>query len=245
MYDPDLSLFVLDAGIRLLERKAADLLYLSLSDWVQHRYAPGEAESDAFHRAIDHRVARMVALGAVVGITGDHGMNDKSREDGTPNVVFLEDELNARFGEGAVRVICPITDPFVRHHGALGSFVRVYRKNATGLDVLMQATRSLPGVELVLEGPAAAERFELPLDREADFVAISERNAVIGATQAEHILDFGARLRSHGGISEQVVPLILSRPLNMKYQQVTQTRRLRNFDVFELAINGVQASTAD
>lgn len=245
MYDPDLSLFVLDAGIRLLERRAADLLYLSLSDLVQHRYAPGEPESDAFHRAIDHRVARMVALGAVVGITGDHGMNDKSREDGTPNVVFLEDELNGRFGAGSVRVICPITDPFVRHHGALGSFVRVYRKNATGLDALMQATRSLPGVELVLDGPGAAERFELPLDREADFVAISQRDAVIGATKAEHILDFGARLRSHGGISEQAVPLILSRPLNKKYRQIAETRRLRNFDVFELALNGAEAPPRD
>ncbi|MGA2991120.1 MAG: hypothetical protein ABSD88_11655, partial [Candidatus Korobacteraceae bacterium] len=172
---------------------------------------------------------------------GDHGMNDKSREDGTPNVVFLEDELNARFGEGAVRVICPITDPFVRHHGALGSFVRVYRKNATGLDVLMQATRSLPGVELVLDGPGAAERFELPLDREADYVAISRRDAVIGATRAEHIVEFGTRLRSHGGISEQAVPLIVSRPLNMKYLHIAESRRLRNFDIFELALNGAES----
>ena len=239
MYDPDLSIFVLDAGIRLLERGAAELLYLSLSDLVEHRYAPGEPESDAFHRAIDQRVARMVALGAVVGITGDHGMSDKSNADGTPNVVFLEDELNGRFGAGAVRVICPITDPFVKHHGALGSFVRVYRKDVTALSALMQATRSLPGVELVLDGPSAAERFELPLDREGDFIAISRRDVVIGATQAEHVMEFGARLRSHGGISEQTVPLIASRPLNKKYLHIAESRRLRNFDVFELAINGV------
>ena len=144
MYDPDLSLFVLDAGIHLLARKAVDILYLSLSDLVQHGHTPGEPESDAFHRAIDQRVAKMVALGAVVGITGDHGMNDKSRADGTPNVVFLEDELNARFGEGTVRVICPITDPFVMHHGALGSFVRVYRKNSIDLDVLMELQGRYP-----------------------------------------------------------------------------------------------------
>jgi phosphonoacetate hydrolase len=241
MYDPDLSLFVLDAGICLLERGMADLLYLSLSDWVQHRYAPGEPESDEFYSAVDRRVARMIARGAVVGITGDHGMNDKSREDGSPNVVFLEDELNGRFGAGSVRVICPITDPFVQHHGALGSFVRIYRKGATDLDALMQATQSLPGIELVLDGASAAARFELPLDREADFIAIGERNVVIGATRAEHLVEFGRRLRSHGGLSEQPVPLIISRPLTSQHLRIAETRRLRNFDIFELALNGVRS----
>src|SRR6516164_10352 len=126
MYSPDLSLFVLDAGIKLLEQDRADLFYLSLSDLVQHAHGPGEPEADAFHSAVDARVGRLAGLGAVVGLIADHGMNDKTNPDGTPRVVFLEEELNRRFGPNAVRVICPITDPFVKHHGALGSFVRVY-----------------------------------------------------------------------------------------------------------------------
>jgi len=125
MYSADLSLFVLDAGVALLARGMARLLYLSLSDYVQHAHAPGAPEADAFNRAIDDRVQRFVELGALVGLVADHGMNDKALPNGEPNVIFLEDELNRRFGAGAVRVICPITDPFVRHHGALGSFVRV------------------------------------------------------------------------------------------------------------------------
>ncbi len=244
MYDADLSLFVLDAGIRLLERGAVDLLYLSLSDTIQHTYAPGEPESNAFHRAIDQRVGRLVGLGATVGITGDHGMNDKARDDGTPNVVFLQDELNGRFGEHAVRVICPITDPFVKHHGALGSFVRVYRRNGAAVDSLIECTRSLPGVKLVLDGPSAARRFELPLDREGDFVVIGRRDTVIGATRAEHDLStlVGHRLRSHGGLAEQPVPFILSKPLEEPYRQLSRSRRLRNFDVFEFALNGVDST---
>jgi phosphonoacetate hydrolase len=240
MYDPDLSIFVLDAGLRLLERGAAELLYLSLSDVVQHSHAPGEPQANAFYEAIDRRVAKFVELGATVGITGDHGMSDKARTDGTPNVLYLEDELNAQFGQGAVRVICPITDPFVKHHGALGSFVRVYRKNSASLETLIEATRSLPGIELVLDGINAAERFEMPLDREADFIAISHRDAVIGATRAEHDLTSlaGHRLRSHGGLSEQAVPFILSRPLNAQYRSVSETRRLRNVDIFDFALNG-------
>ena len=150
-YSADLSLYVLDAGLKLLERKAATLLYLSLSDFVQHAHAPGAPEADAFNRGVDDRIAAMIAAGAVVGVVADHGMNDKSRADGTPNVVFLEEELNRRFGDGTVRVICPITDPFVRHHGALGSFVRVYAKRPGDIEPMMAASRALPGVELVLD----------------------------------------------------------------------------------------------
>ena len=199
-------------------------------------------QADAFHRAIDDRVRRLVELGAVVGLVADHGMNDKALPDGEPNVIFLEDELNDRFGAGAVRVICPITDPFVRHHGALGSFVRVYARRAADLAALMAASAALPGVALVLDGPEAARRFEMPVDREADFVALGDDNTVIGASRAEHDLSglAGHRLRSHGGLGEQVVPFILSRPLTREYRQVSESRRLRNFDIFDFALNGVE-----
>jgi phosphonoacetate hydrolase len=241
MYSADLSLFVLDAGIRLLERGAAELLYLSLSDYVQHAHAPGDPEADAFNRAIDERVRRLVELGAAVGLVADHGMNDKALPSGEPNVIFLEDELNNRFGPGAVRVICPITDPFVRHHGALGSFVRVYARNSADLPALIAASAALGGVQLVLDTAHAAKRFELPLDREADFVVIGDHNTAIGASRAEHDLSglAGHRLRSHGGLGEQRVPFILSRPLTPEYRRIAATRHLRNFDIFDFVLNGV------
>ncbi len=133
-------------------------------------------------------------------------MNDKAKPDGEPNVIFLEDELNSRFGAGSVRVICPITDPFVRHHGALGSFVRGYARNRGRHPALMAASAALPGVALVLDRADAARRFELPLDREADFVVLGDDNTAIGASRAEHDLSglAGHRLRSHGGLGEQL-----------------------------------------
>ena len=242
MYSPDLSLFVLDAGIKLLEQDRADLFYLSLSDLVQHAHGPGEPEADAFHSAVDARVGRLAGLGAVVGLIADHGMNDKIHEDGTPRVVFLEEELNRRFGPNAVRVICPITDPFVKHHGALGSFVRVYLRKELELAAVMDAAAAMPGIALVLDGESAAGRYEMPRDREGDFVAIGETHAVIGASRAEHDVGglHGHRLRSHGGLSEQIVPFIVSHPVNEKYRSLAATRRLRNFDIFDFALNGVQ-----
>ena len=237
-YSADLSLFVLDAGLKLLERSMARLLYLSLSDFVQHAHAPGSPEADAFNRAVDERIGRLIALGATVGVVADHGMNDKSRASGA-NVVFLEEELARRFGAGAVRVICPITDPFVRHHGALGSFVRVYMRKATDLDALMAATAELPGIEAVLDGPAAARRFELPPDLEGDFVVLGDANTVIGASPFEHDLSglAGHRLRSHGGLGEQTVPFIVSRKLRPDYL-AGKAGALRNFDIFDAVLNG-------
>jgi phosphonoacetate hydrolase len=239
-YSADLSIYVLDAGLRLLERGAAQLLYLSLSDFVQHAHAPDEPEANAFNRAVDERVAALMAAGAVVGVVADHGMNDKSRPDGSANVVFLEEELNRRFGEGAVRVICPITDPFVRHHGALGSFVRVYMRKSTDLAALMAASKALPGIEVVVEGKEAAERYGLPLDLEGDFVVLGDANTVVGASRAEHDLSAlaGHRLRSHGGLGEQKVPFLVSRPLRADYLAAA-SKPLRNFDIFHAVLNGV------
>lgn len=234
MYSADLSLYVLDAGLRLLEG-GTRLLYLSLSDYVQHGHPPGDPEADAFHRALDVRVAGFVELGAVVGIVADHGMNDK------PRVIFLEDELNGRFGARAARVICPITDPFVRHHGALGSFVRVYVRDLAEMAAMMAASAALPGVAGVFDRTEAARRYELPYDREADFVVVGDAATAIGAARAAHDLSgvAGHRLRSHGGEGEERVPFILSQPLSAEYRERAETRRLRNFDIFDFALNGL------
>jgi phosphonoacetate hydrolase len=247
MYSADLSLFVLDAGIRLVEEDRARLLYLSLSDYVQHGHAPDEPVALDFHRELDRRLARLAELGCVVALTADHGMNDKALADGRPHVLLLEDILNAQFGAGSVRVICPITDPFVRHHGALGSFVRVYRRGTVPIATLAHAIRLLPGVDAVLERGEAAKEYELPYDREADLVVTGDHNTVIGATAAEHDLSAlaGHRLRSHGGAGEQPVPFVLSHPLTPRYLDRAQSRRLRNFDIFDFALNGIENNGAE
>jgi phosphonoacetate hydrolase len=156
-------------------------------------------------------------------------------------VLFLEDILNAEFGAGSVRVICPITDPFVRHHGALGSFVRVYRKKGVTLATLAQAVQLLPGVDTVLTREEASRLWELPYDREADLVVTGDRNTVIGASAAEHDLSAlaGHRLRSHGGVGEQRVPFLLSEPVISEYRELAESRALRNFDIFDFALNGI------
>jgi phosphonoacetate hydrolase len=241
-YSADLSLFVFDAGVKLMSTVRPDLMYLSTSDYVQHKHAPGEPEADAYHQAVDNSVAALIALGATVAITADHGMNDKSASDGTPNVIYLEDELNSRFGAGTVRVICPIADPFVRHHGALGSFVRVHLLKSGDVQAMMAFARTLPGVELVLDKQQVCKQFELPVDREGDFAVFSDRSTVVGARREDHNLSqlAGHRLRSHGGLGEQKVPFLLSRPISAAYQKRAKAGPLHNYDIFDFALNGVE-----
>ncbi|MDB5522970.1 MAG: phnA, partial [Rhizobium sp.] len=201
-YSADLSLFVLDAGVALMERHGCDIIYLSLSDYVQHKHAPEEPEALAFMRAVDRRVVRLLELGAVVGIVADHGMNDMALPDGAARVLYVQDEIEKVFGPGAARVICPITDPFTRHHASLGGFVRVYlMRDDIDVETVSQHIAGLDGVEIALAGAQACERYELPLEGEGDIVVVASPGVALGAAAAEHDLSqlAGQRLRSHGG----------------------------------------------
>jgi phosphonoacetate hydrolase len=242
MYSMELSLFVLEAGIRLLETRRPDLLYLSLTDWVQHKYAPQEAEARRFYREIDARFGRLAELGAVVALTADHGMNDKSNAAGQPNVIWLQDILDARFGKGDTRVICPITDAFVAHHGALGGFVRVWCRGRATPREIIAVIGGIDGIESVLDKETACRAYDLPADREADVVVIATANVCIGAAQADHDLSglAGHRLRTHGGVSESKVPFILSVPLNDEYRLKAAAAPLKSYQIFDFAINGAR-----
>jgi phosphonoacetate hydrolase len=236
VYSAELSEFVFAGGVKLMERDRPDLMYLSTTDYVQHKAAPGTPAANAFYAMMDRYLARLDALGCTLAITADHGMNAKHRADGSPDVIYLQDVLDGWLGAGAARVILPITDPYVVHHGALGSFATVY----VSADVKRRIS-ALEGIEVVLSREEAAKRFELAPDRIGDLVVVSTRHVVIGTSQSRHDLSgLTEPLRSHGGISEQKVPLLLNRRL----AQLPAGRRLRNFDAFDLALNHVQEKVA-
>jgi phosphonoacetate hydrolase len=233
VYSADLSEFVFAAGVKLLECMRPDITYLSTTDYVQHKHAPGAPEATAFYRMMDGYLARLDALGATVALTADHGMNAKTDAAGRPNVVYLQDLLDGWLDSGASRVILPITDPYVVHHGALGSFATIYLTDAGAAEPVAARLRGLGGLDLVLDRAAACARFELPPDRVGDLVVVSERHTVVGTSESRHDLSgLDAPLRSHGGISEQRVPLMVNRATDLP-----ASVRLRNFDLFDVALN--------
>ena len=213
----------------------ADFLYLTLSDYVQHKHTPQEPEALEFYAGIDRQIGRLLELGAVLGATADHGMNGKTSPNGEPNVLYLGSLLREKFGTG-IAVICPITDPYVLHHGALGGFVYVHLEDTSRAEEIARWILEIPGVTEVYSREPAAEKLELPADRIGDLVVMCASDYVLGRTPEDHDLSLlGDVLRSHGGRSEEMVPMLLSQMPSPEHVERSDTR---SFDIFEFLCSG-------
>ena len=238
VYSADLSEFIFAAGVKLIEEERADLMYLSTTDYVQHKNAPGSGGANDFYAMMDGYFHKLDALGAVLVLTADHGMNAKHTAEGDPDVIYLQDVLdgwrNEGTAEGTARVVLTITDPYVVHHGALGSFCTIYLSDGADADDIAGRLRDLDGILTVYGNAEGCKEFELPPERMGDLIVISEKHKVLGSSVEHHDLSgLDVPLRSHGGVTEQRVPLILNRPT----PDLDPGRRLRNFDAFDLGLN--------
>ncbi len=237
VYSADLSEFVFAAGVWLMQHQRPDVMYLSTTDYIQHKFAPGTDGANAFYAMMDGYLQQLEDMGCVIALTADHGMNAKVGMDGQPHVIYLQDWFDAWLGPAVARVILPITDPYVVHHGALGSFATVYLPSSADAADAVKRLQAVQGIEAVYTRAQAAAHFELPADRIGDLVVVSERFTVLGTALSKHDLSgLDVPLRSHGGVSEQRVPLVLNRPITGLDPQ----RRWRNFDAFDLALNWAQ-----
>lgn len=234
VYSAELSEFVFAAGVKLLASMKPDLMYLSTTDYVQHKYAPGSKGANSFYKMMDGYLGWLDAQGAIVVIVADHGMKAKHLPSGEPDVIYLQDALDKSFGAGTTKVILPITDPYVKHHGALGSFATVYVKGIS-VEVASELISKQPGIDVVLDRAKGCARFELPEDRMGDIIVVSgggTGSKVIGTSRARHDLSgLNGPLRSHGGLTEQTIPVIVNR----KTQNLP--KNLRNFDAFFIGCN--------
>ena len=228
VYSAELSEFVFAAGVKLMREWSPDLMYLTTTDYIQHKYAPDDAEAKSFYRVFDTYLHQLDAMGAAIIVTADHGMKPKHLADGSPAVVYIQDLMDDWLGEAAARVILPITDPYVVHHGALGSFATAYLPETADIADIIVRLQSTTGITDVLTKAQAVTRFELPADRIGDIVMVSGENMTIGTSEHRHDLAaLDVPLRSHGGLTEQEVPFIANRVLDLPNQPV-----LRNFDAF-------------
>jgi phosphonoacetate hydrolase len=231
VYSAELSEFVFAAGVKLLADFRPDIMYLTTTDYVQHKYKPGDPQANAFYAMFDRYLALLDAAGAAIVVTADHGMKPKHKADGTPAVVYVQDLLDEWLGNDKARVILPITDPYVVHHGALGSFATAYLPAGADAAAVGARLARVPGIDLVISREEACRRFELPADRIGDLVMISGENMTIGTSAHRHDLAaLKEPLRSHGGLTEQEVPFIVNRKLDLP-----DAPKLRNFDAFYYA----------
>ena len=238
VYSAGLSEFVFAAGVKIMDRDRPQIMYLSTTDYIQHKHAPGTTVADDFYAMMDGYMARLDAMDCIIALTADHGMNAKFGADGQPDVIYLQDVFDGWLGTDKARVILPITDPYVVHHGALGSFAVVYLPDGTTAEAMAARLKAMPGIEAALSRQEAAARFELPADRLGDLVVVSTKHKVLGTSASRHDLSgLTEPLRSHGGISEQKVPLLCNRKLSADAATHHSSRPWRNFDAFDLALN--------
>jgi phosphonoacetate hydrolase len=235
VYSAELSEFVFAAGVKLLHEFKPDVMYLTTTDYIQHKYAPPDAEAISFYEVFDKYLGELDAAGASIVITADHGMKAKHLSDGSPDVVYLQDVLDEWYGAGESRVILPITDPYVVHHGALGSFATAYLPAGADIADALSRLSAIDGLDVVISKEEAASRFELPADRLGDIVLVSSERKTIGTSESRHDLSgLNEPLRSHGGLTEQVVPFIV----NSKMDDLPTMPDLRNFDAFYYSTKG-------
>ncbi len=228
VYSADLSEFVLAAGVKILKEWSPNLMYLSTTDYVQHKFAPNQQGAKDFYSMADKYIGELDALGAALVVTADHGMKPKHDANGKPSVIYVQDILDQWLGQAAARVILPITDPYVVHHGALGSFATAYLPAEVDTNEITEKLSNLEGILLVINKSEAVKRFELPPDRIGDIVIISTENMTLGTSVDRHDLEaLKEPLRSHGGLTEQEVPFIVNRNIDLP-----EVPNLRNYDAF-------------
>lgn len=248
VYSADLSEFVLAAGAQILDEYRPDILYLSLTDYIQHKHAPGTAVANDFYAMIDHWASRLDELGAIVVLTADHGMSAKSDAGGVPQVIYVEEQAKTLSGTDDIVAILPITDPYTVHHGALGSFASLHLGDGVDPAVLGSQLARIPGIQAVHTRADAAERYGLPLDRIGDLVVLAEKGYALGRTPQWHDLtQLDAPLRSHGALGELRIPFIINRrlpeppPLPVSHLAGTdmvdksELPRIHNYDAFWVA----------
>ena len=238
VYSQDLSEFVMAAGVKLMEEFKPDIMYLSTTDYIQHKYAPGHEVANKFYSMFDKYIGQLDELGATIIITADHGMKPKSKEDGSPNAIFLQDHLDDKFNKDKTKVILPITDPYVVHHGALGSFATIYLEDKNDLEDVIMEIKKIKDIEVVLNKEEGCSQYNLPKDRMGDIICMSSEFMTIGSSKDKHNLSgLNEPLRSHGGLHEREVPFIV----NKKMPQIDSNKQLYNYDAFYFAILGANS----
>jgi len=235
VYSQGLSEFVMAAGVKILNEFNPDIMYLSTTDFIQHKYAPGDEVANAFYAMFDRYIGQLNINNNSIIVTADHGMQSKSRIDGSPNAMFLQDILDEKLGKNISKVILPITDPYVVHHGALGSFATVYLNDKSRIHEAIVEIKKIEDIEVVLTNEEGCAKYDLPTDRMGDIICMSSKNSTIGSSEKAHDLSkLKEPLRSHGGLHEREVPFISNKKINLNDENF----KLNNYDAFYYAISG-------
>ena len=218
IYDPQASITCFEIGLEILKNSSnkfhPSIIYLSTTDFVQHKYPPDHEISNKFYKQIDEQIGKYLKLNTIVGMTADHGMNTKN------NIIFLEEKLNE------IDVKCfvnrTIKDPYNKHHGALGSFATVYLKR----QICKDKNKLLKIIKYLNSMKGVNARWN---NRQNCIFVDGDKETAFGSKKKDHDLTDITELRTHGGTAEMQVPMYLSIKPSKEV--------LYNFDIFHALLN--------
>jgi phosphonoacetate hydrolase len=204
IYSAEINHWLLKAALWILKnRPEIGILYVHTTDYPMHMWPP-EAELSRRHLAgLDSLYGEIAAAApdAAILLTADHGMHHKTR---------CWDLMRACAARGVMlrAALSAEQDKYLKHHSGYGGTSWVYLKSNRDADRAAEVIGKLPGIELVLTRSEAARRFRLMPSRIGELAVIGDGDTVFGTLESEAI-DLPPEYRSHGGLTEAKVPLVV------------------------------------
>lgn len=204
IYSGAASRWLLAAATHVIDEVDPDLLYVSTTDVVPHKHAPGTPPATEWVTDVDAGIGRLADRAETLVATADHGMNHKT--------TCLDVEAMLAEAGYPAEVIRLIRDKHTYHHQNLGGAAYVYLHEHDVDAIRWLADRD--GIDAVLAAPTAAARFGLPTDRIGDAMLIGAPDAVFGPV--EGATRESVDLRSHGSTHERRVPYLATAPVTLE-----------------------------
>ena len=199
IYSLEVNLWVLEAARVVMREQNPDLVYVSTTDYIMHKFPPEHETAQRHMREMDRIIGRIAdeQPDREIYLSADHGMSAKRR------AINLRVKL-AEVGIQAVFVPV-IKDKYVVHHDNLGGVGYLYVKDPAALVDAIDALKAVPGVEEVYRREAAAEQFGLMKDRIGDLFVLGGAEVVFGEIDGA---EQRVAIRSHGSRHEAAIPII-------------------------------------
>ncbi len=199
IYSLEINYWVLEAARVVMQEQDPDLVYVSTTDYIMHKFPPEHEMARRHLQGLDQIIGRIAdeQPQREIYITADHGMSPKHR------AINLTAKL-AKVGIETVFVPV-IKDKYVVHHDNLGGVGYVYLKDPASVGEAIEVLQEIVGIERVYRCEEAAEQFGLMPDRIGDLFVLGAPEVVFGDIEGdEQRID----IRSHGSHHEAAIPII-------------------------------------
>ena len=204
-------------------------MYLSTTDYVQHKYAPGTPGPTRFYAMMDRYLAQLDAMGAAIALTADHGMNAQDARP-TARPTSSTCRIARRLARRGQRARDPADHRSLRRAPRRARLLRddLPADEARARARSRARSRALRGHR----GRARAARrplprFELPPDRMGDLVVVSTRTSCSArARRATTCRASTCRCARTAASPSRRVPLLFNRRVD-RPRQPTAAAQLR------------------